>query len=777
VSRLALSLLAGLSLALPFVTVASAAPDDRFGAEITPAAVQPLSSSGYAITLANRNNSTSAANNAHVVVPAGFVVSTLSAVTSASGSCTASTWAVALNAATSTIDAVAPTGAANELCPGATLRITFNATAPAAETDYTWTTTLLRDTSPFSLQGSQPRVRVDATAAAPVIASGPPSPSNSSSATFAFSYSDPAAAFRCQLDGTPFAACTSPASYTGLAQGPHAFAVKAIDLAGNESATALRAWTIDLTPPPAPAILQKPPTVTASTSASFSFTDAEASLTYLCKLDAAAFSGCTSPLSYPGPLAAGPHQFQVKARDAAGNESAAVPYGWTIDLTNPVVTIDPATQPADPTNQRSVSFAFTSNKAGSTFSCRLDDAGFSPCTSPAAYAGLGDRRHRFAVRATDPAGNTGLATVWEWTLDTIAPVAPSIGSAPRNPTNVRNASITFSSTEPGLGYACRLDGGAFAACTSPVSYPGLADGAHAFAVRARDAAGNVGPASVRTWVTDTVAPRTMIKSNPLAVSSSASGSFGFSSNEALSSFTCSLDGSGYAACSSPRAYAALADGTHTFRVRATDAAGNSDPSPPSYSWKVMAPPGTIKGLTRTVGYGSLKLTWSLPTDNDFDHVQVSRSRRPAGGTETVVYEGTGRSYVDKRFKNGTYYGYKIRTYDRSGNASPPVPLAVPPGVMLRSPVDRAVVNAPPTLSWVKVPRATYYNVQLYRGGRKLLSLWPNRARLKLQRGWTYKGRRVELRKGTYTWWVWPGFGPRVKGTYGQLLGTATFVVR
>ena len=74
-------------------------------------------------------------------------------------------------------------------------------------------------------------------------------------------------------------------------------------------------------------------------------------------------------------------------------------------------------------------------------------------------------------------------------------------------------------------------------------------------------------------------------------------------------------------------------------------------------------------------------------------------------------------------------------------------------------------------------KATYYNVQLYYGPRKILSAWPNQAKLKLARSWLYSGRQFQLRKGLYRWYVWPAFGPRTKARYGQLLGQATFRVR
>jgi hypothetical protein len=79
--------------------------------------------------------------------------------------------------------------------------------------------------------------------------------------------------------------------------------------------------------------------------------------------------------------------------------------------------------------------------------------------------------------------------------------------------------------------------------------------------------------------TDTTAPQTQIDSGPQGASTNPSPSFGFSSNEAGSTFACRLDASAWAPCSSPKAYAALADGAHSFEVRATDAAGNTDQSP------------------------------------------------------------------------------------------------------------------------------------------------------------------------------------------------------
>jgi hypothetical protein len=79
---------------------------------------------------------------------------------------------------------------------------------------------------------------------------------------------------------------------------------------------------------------------------------------------------------------------------------------------------------------------------------------------------------------------------------------------------------------------------------------------------------------------DTTAPDTTITAGPKAKTKSKSASFEFSSTEAGSSFECKLE-----PCTSPRDVK-VKKGKHSFAVRATDAAGNVDPTPATQSWKV-----------------------------------------------------------------------------------------------------------------------------------------------------------------------------------------------
>ncbi len=88
----------------------------------------------------------------------------------------------------------------------------------------------------------------------------------------------------------------------------------------------------------------------------------------------------------------------------------------------------------------------------------------------------------------------------------------------------------------------------------------------------------------------------------------------------------------------------------------------------------------------------------------------------------------------------------------------------------------ARLGAPPLLLWKPVKRASYYNVQLYKGRRKILTRWPKGEQLQLGKSWRFGGRKRLLGPGVYEWFVFPGFGDRSKRRYGKLLGSSKFTV-
>jgi hypothetical protein len=142
-----------------------------------------------------------------------------------------------------------------------------------------------------------------------------------------------------------------------------------------------------------------------------------------------------------------------------------------------------------------------------------------------------------------------------------------------------------------------------------------------------------------------------------------------------------------------------------------------------------------------------------------------------------VYTGSASTFSDSSVRSGTEYRYVITAYDKAGNSSAGVALLVVPSqAVLVSPAAGVHVKKAPRLAWVAARGATYYNVQLFRAGQKILSLWPKANNVQLLRAWRFGGHQYRLSHATYTWYVWPGLGPRSANRYGPVLGESTFVM-
>ena len=440
------------------------------------------------------------------------------------------------------------------------------------------------------------------------ITSGPTGSVATPDVQFTFTSIEPDVTYQCQLTGpgqTPgFTACSSPRNYTGLANGAYGFSVRAVNgpFVGAAVTRSFTVAALDTT------LTDGPTNPTNDNTPTFTFTGASAA-GFQCRVDAAAFTGCTSPHTIPtaAALTDGSHTFQVRALSASGApDPTPASQTFVVDTVRPDTTI--GSGPSGTVSSTSATFTFTSTETGSTFQCSLDGAGFGAC--PFGYTGLSQGSHTFQVRATDTAGNTDLSPASQtWTVDTTAPET-TILTGPSGLTRSTSAAFTFSSNEAGATFQCSLDSAAFASC--PAGYTGLSQGSHTFRVRATDTALNTdqSPAS-QTWTVDTVAPETTILTGPSGAVSSTSATFTFNSNDAGATFQCSLDGAVFAAC--PAGYTGLSQGSHTFQVRATDAAGNPDASPASQTWTVdtTVPETTINtGPSGTVASTSANFTFT-----------------------------------------------------------------------------------------------------------------------------------------------------------------------
>jgi HYR domain len=192
--------------------------------------------------------------------------------------------------------------------------------------------------------------------------------------------------------------------------------------------------------------------------------------------------------------------------------------------------------------------------------------------------------------------------------------------------------------------------------------------------------------------------------------------------------------------------------TRTFRVTIVDR------TPP-----VVTVPPDKRLQTRNRGGVAVQFTASASDIVD-GAVPVGCTPRPGsvfvGGTTTVSCTAVDRAgnSAAARF---TVTVAILRTVRRAALFSPPA---------------RAVISGPTTLAWRTVPRARFYNVQVHRNGRKILSAWPLRARFLLRRSWRHEGRTFRLRPGVYTWFVWPAFGTKAAPQFGRLLGQSSFRV-
>ncbi len=315
-------------------------------------------------------------------------------------------------------------------------------------------------------------------------------------------------------------------------------------------------------------------------------------------------SGCSIAFTFSE---AGTKYVKLTVNDANGETDSNK---QELTVSPPPDTAPPETTitagPSGTTTSTSASFSFDSSESGSSFACKLDEGSYGSCTSPKAYSGLSLGSHTFSVRATDAAGNTDATPATRtWTVESApadtTPPETTITSGPSGETSETSASFSFDSSESGSSFACKLDEGSYGSCTSPKAYSGLSLGSHTFSVRATDAAGNTDATpATRTWTVesgpaDTTPPETTISSGPSGETSETSASFSFDSSESGSSFACKLDEGSYGSCTSPKAYSGLSLGSHTFSVRATDAAGNTDATPATRTWTVTTTTPPVEG--------------------------------------------------------------------------------------------------------------------------------------------------------------------------------------
>lgn len=478
------------------------------------------------------------------------------------------------------------------------------------------------------------QLRLDLTPPDTLFSGTPPSGTVAGdAAAFGLGSNEAPVTYECRIDAAPFAACPGAVAFSGLAEGAHTFDARAIDAAGNvDPSPASRTWSVDRTGPET--VIDAGPVASvnvATASISFSSPSSDA-VRFECRLDGAAFGACISPASLSG-LATGLHRFEVKAFDAVGNpDPTPAIITWTVDTTPPETVLASAPSGVVAVNTANVQFYSPAADAAG-FECSLNGAAFAACTSPAAVTGLTDGAQTFAVRAVDAGGNVDPTPASaSWTVDTTPPDTLILAGPPAH-ANSAAATFTFSSPAGDVaGYECRIDGGAFGACTSAASYTGLASGSHTFEVRARDAVGNLDATPAQhAWSIDVAPPIvTNLTVTPGRATAGNTVTVAFDVSEAVPVTSVTVGGAqaGFQSESAGHyvfEYAVTggeAEGTASVAVTVSDAAGNVgtafgsvvfDFTPPDTIIDT-APPAYTHALTADLTFHSSELPATYQCD-------------------------------------------------------------------------------------------------------------------------------------------------------------------
>jgi len=236
-------------------------------------------------------------------------------------------------------------------------------------------------------------------------------------------------------------------------------------------------------------------------------------------------------------------------------------------------------------------------------------------------------------------------------------------------------------------------------------------------------------------------------------------------------FSATDAGSGVSSCTAPITYSGPDSSQVTVSGGCVDAAGNKGTATATFQYDSTPP--TVRSVAVSVSSRTATFTWKLPPDAT--SVIVTRTPGRSGKRPSQVYDGRAGTFHDRNLEPGVTYRYQVAVSDAAGNRRLIDARVIVPALYLPAAGERVAAGA--ILAWARVPGASYYNVQLFRGSHKVLSVWPTRPRLRLPGRWSYAGKTYRLSPGRYRWYVWPGQGALKAARYGALLGGSSFIVR
>ena len=274
------------------------------------------------------------------------------------------------------------------------------------------------------------------------------------------------------------------------------------------------------------------------------------------------------------------------------------------------------------------------------------------------------------------AGDTGTLNQWCIYLNIVdtTPPTTTLVSAPPDPDANTTPTITFSGDDGPLGsgvagFECSLDGGGFAACTSPYTTTSLVDGMHTFDVRAYDVAGNVDPTPAsHSWTVDTTAPATPVLVSPAdgTLTDDSTPTLTWQPSSGAASYLLDWNGvvmdvGNISAYTTPL----LADGVYTWTVAAYDVVNNTSSYATTWNFTVDTTAPSVPTLLGPAD--SAVLTDTLPK-------LVWASVPGAAGyllnwNGVIMDVGNVTEFATPELAAGETYTWSVAAYDAAGNTS------------------------------------------------------------------------------------------------------------
>ncbi len=523
------------------------------------------------------------------------------------------------------------------------------------------------------------------------------------------------------LIGTSGSASYTDGSLTG--DGSYAYAVDAVDAAGNRSAAGATFTVVyDTTAPGIPATPGTAATVTSGqpsvywTAVSGSPTGYRIFRDNVLVTTVATAPSSGSPWTDTGIPADGSYAYAVSALDAAGNESArSTARTITVDTTAPPApAITAAASPVSGSPAITWSLVTDERTGIASYQVYRDGtliATTSNATTSATDSGASEASHTYTLKAVDGAGNLSAAATATIVVDRTAPQAPAFLSG-ASPTRSAPA-LTWASVLDAASYVVQRDGADIAqtAGTSLTDAGVTVEGTYVYTVRAVDAAGNVSTTSPTASVTYDVTPPAVPTGLAGPALTNAAPHLTWTAVSGAAAYGLYRDGAslGTVGVASFDDTTLTAEGAHAYAVTSLDAAGNESAASASVTVTFdQTPPAVPSGLAvPSLTNAAPALTWSASSG--------AASYRVYRGGALVGQTGS-TSYTDQTVPGDGTYAYAVSAVDAAGNESshsspqsvvvdqtPPNP---PAGLTGQTPT-----TAVPVLSWTAAAGAVSYTVR------------------------------------------------------------------